>query len=171
MDEDHDHDAVSHECQCYRPRRREDYSFTVLLVPVLAGFSLPTVIIFASDSAAGKPYHHVILSLLIAATGFFLASIQLTSDVIKRDLGGMRAFLTLLGIWASVIALFLLGKAVLWQQSYGELALIILLFGGIGVGIILVYLWLKDKGKRIIAGVKRFMQWVKKKLGLEDRVM
>jgi pilus assembly protein TadC len=62
---------------------------------------------------------------------------------------------TLLGIWASVVALFLLGKAVPWQQSYGKLVLIVLLIGGIGIGIILVYLWLKENGKRIMAGIKK----------------
>lgn len=167
MGEDRDHDSEPHECHCYRRRRREDYSFTELLVPVLAGFSLPTVIIFAADNSAGKPYHDAILSLLIAATTFFLASIQLTSDVIKWDLGGVRGFLTLLGIWASVIALFLLGKSVLWQQSAGRLVLIALLVGDIGVGVIIVCLWLKKHWKQIIDGVKRFIQWVKKKLGLE----
>jgi hypothetical protein len=108
------------------------------------------------NDSTGKPYHDAILSLLIAATSFFLASIQLTSDVFKRDLGGVRAFLTLLGIWASVISLFLLGKSILWQQWYGMLVLIVLLVAGIGTGLIIIRLWLKKHGKGILDGLRGF---------------
>jgi hypothetical protein len=71
MDRDRERGAGSHECQCSYQDRRDGYSFTELLVPVLAGFTLPTIIIFASDVNAGKPYHDTILALLITATGCF----------------------------------------------------------------------------------------------------
>ena len=71
MDKDHERDAESHECHCCHQDRRDGYSFTELLVPVLAGFTLPTIIIFASDTTAGKPYHDTILAFLIVATGCF----------------------------------------------------------------------------------------------------
>ena len=55
------------------------YSYVGLIAPVLAGFSLPAIIVFASNTYPGPPSHGIILSLLVVAAGLFMASIQLTS--------------------------------------------------------------------------------------------
>jgi hypothetical protein len=126
--------------------RQVNYSFTGLIAPVLAGFSLPAIIVFASNSYPGPPSHDIILSLLVAATGFFMASIQLTSPLADkrfRHVGAGRAAFTMLGICLIALAIILLGAPAM-HRWYGILALIVIFIGGFGPAILLVVLWFQD---------------------------
>jgi hypothetical protein len=62
----------------YAPRDHADESFSRVVAPVLAGFSLPAIVSLATAAKPGQPWRDIALSCLIAATGFFLASFQLT---------------------------------------------------------------------------------------------
>ena len=86
-------------------------SLTRLVAPILAAFSLPTIISFISSKQPGQPWHDVILSLLVAATGLFMASIQLSIGTLYKrypDAGPFRALLTLVGIVLIALSLFVL---------------------------------------------------------------
>jgi MFS family permease len=97
---------------------------------VFAGFSLPAIIAFASGTYPGPPRHNIILSLLIAGAGLFMASIQLSIgpiyDKYAKTSRSLRGGLCLLGICLVAVALSVL-CAPLFQQWWSALALIVLL--------------------------------------------
>ncbi|HEY6279610.1 MAG TPA: hypothetical protein VIX86_25140, partial [Streptosporangiaceae bacterium] len=114
-------------------------SLTRLIAPIFAGFSLPTIINFASSKYPGAPWHDVVLSLLIAATGLFMASIQMsigrlyeTYDKYPR-FRSFRASLTILGIVLVALSLTFLAWPVVGRW-WIWLPLGVLLIGGIGPG-------------------------------------
>jgi hypothetical protein len=108
-------------------------SLTRLIAPVFAAFSLPTIITFVPGSYPGPAWHDAILALLLAATGLFMGSIQLSIGPLYDrypDAAEFRAFLTLLGIDCVAVSLVLLvwgavGKWWVW------LPLGVLLLGGV----------------------------------------
>jgi hypothetical protein len=126
-----------------RRRHRGNYSFTGLIAPVLAGFSLPAIIVLVSNTYPGPPSHDIILSLLVIATGLFMASIQLTSPMVDdwyEYAGSLRAGLTMLGICVVAVAFILLGAPTM-HQWYGILALIVIFIGSVVPAALLVWLW------------------------------
>jgi len=128
--------------------RPGNYSFTGLIAPVFAGFSLPTIIVFASNTYPGPPRHGIILSLLVTATGLFMASIQLTSPLVDNEFnhaGSLRAGFTILGICFIAVAIVVLGEPAM-HQWYGIAALIVILIGSIGPAVLLAVLWFQ-KGR------------------------
>jgi hypothetical protein len=123
----------------------EKYSFTGLIAPVFAGFSLSAIIIFTSNRYPGPPSHDIILSLLVIATGLFMASIQLTSRLFtSKSVGEFRAFLTALGICVVAAALILLGEPAM-HQWYGIAALIVLFIGSAVPAALMGILWCKER--------------------------
>jgi hypothetical protein len=126
--------------------RQTSYSFTGLIAPVLAGFSLPAIIVFATNTYPGPPGHDIILSLLVTATGLFMASIQLTSPLVDnryKYAGALRAALTVLGICVAAAAVILLGEPTM-HQWYGILALIAIFTGSVAPAVLLVILWFRE---------------------------
>ena len=125
--------------------RQASYSFTGLIAPVLTGFSLPAIIVFASNTYPGEPSHGIILSLLVAATGLFMASIQLTTPLVDDRYiyaGSLRSGLTMLGICLVAVAIILLGEPAM-HQWYGVLALIVIFIGSVVPTVLLVILWFR----------------------------
>jgi MFS family permease len=133
-----------------RSRQRAlDDSLTRLVTPVFAGFSLPATIIFSTMTSPGQPWHDAVLSLLVAATGLFMAGIQLSIGRLHRRydryewMRNLRAFLTILGIALVASALTLL----VWSET-GEWwvwpPLGVLLAGGFGPGIWTLYVSVSD---------------------------
>jgi hypothetical protein len=70
--------AATSVAEPYAPSEREHESYSRLVAPVLAGFSLPAIVTLATATTPGQPYRDIALSCFIAATGLFLASFQLT---------------------------------------------------------------------------------------------
>jgi len=120
-------------------------SLTRLVTPVFAGFSLPATIIFSTTTSPGQPWHDAVLSLLVSATGLFMAGIQLSIGRLHRRydryewMRNLRAFLTILGIALVASALTLL----VWSRT-GEWwvwpPLGVLVIGGFGPGIWTLYI-------------------------------
>lgn len=115
-------------------------SLTRLIAPIFAGFSLPTIINFAASDYPHPPWHAVVLSLLVAATGLFMASIQMSIGRLYEiydkypRIRSFRASLTILGIVLVALSLTflvwpLVGRWWIW------LPLGILLIGGTGPGL------------------------------------
>ena len=131
------------------PQRALDDSLTRLVTPVFAGFSLPATIIFSTMTSPGQPWHDAVLLLLVAATGLFIAGIQLSIGRLHRRydryawMRNLRAFLTILGIALVASALTLL----VWSRT-GEWwvwpPLGVLLLGGLGPGIWTLYISVAD---------------------------
>jgi hypothetical protein len=136
MDKDDEHNG-----------RSDDYSYTQLVAPIFAGFSLPAIITFASDKYPGPPWHNIILSLLVIATSLFIASIGLTSRPIKREwydaAAHLRGLLTMIGICVVAGALFALGLPAI-NQWWAPLVLSPLLIGSIVPAGIATLLWLRQ---------------------------
>src|SRR5579859_4387601 len=53
-------------------------SLTRLVAPVFAGFSLPAIVTLIAARFPGPPWRQIALSLLIASTGLFMGSLQLS---------------------------------------------------------------------------------------------
>jgi hypothetical protein len=111
-----------------------DTSFGAIVAPIFAGFSLPAITGLAVSTTPPQPWHDVALSLLISATGFFLASLQLNAASLYRRylerLRPVRAVLSYLGIIFLVAALIVLVASVAghWWVS---VALTVLALGGL----------------------------------------
>jgi hypothetical protein len=129
----------------YAPRDHADESFSRVVAPVLAGFSLPAIVSLATAAKPGQPWRDIALSCLIAATGFFLASFQLTiGSVYVRlyDWGTVRALLTATGIGLLIVALIVLVAAVA-ESGWVDIALAVLCLGGVSQ--LIVRLWLRRR--------------------------
>jgi len=139
----------------YTSKKQQDpgsESVTRLIAPIFAAFSLATIIAFASSNGSGQPWHAAILSFLTAATGLFMASIQLSigriydrhnSDLFRH----IRAGLTFTGIVCVTLALFYAVYPMI-REWWGWLAVISLLAGGIGPSIWTLYLfgpWARER--------------------------
>jgi hypothetical protein len=138
-----DYTTASPQTENQGEARQANYSFTGLIAPVLAGFSLPAIIVFASNAYPGPPSHGIILSLLVAATGLFMASIQLTSPLVDKRYkyaGSWRAGFTMLGICLIAVAIILLGEPAM-HRWYGILALIVIFIGSVAPAVLLTVLW------------------------------
>jgi MFS family permease len=152
VDKGNQHRTESDDDQSGQRQAHGADSPTRLIAPVLAGFSLPAIITFASGTYPGPPRHNIILSLLIAGAGLFMASIQLSIgpiyDKYAKTSRSLRGGFTLLGVCLVVVALFVL-CAPLFQQWWSGLALIVLLIGGILPAFLTAYLWIQEhSGKR-----------------------
>lgn len=92
-------------------RRTDDgsQSLTRLVAPVFAAFTLPAIIVFITTVKPVQPWYDVVLSLLVAATGLFMASIQFSIGTLYNTYPGagkLRAGLTLLGLVLVAASLF-----------------------------------------------------------------
>jgi hypothetical protein len=118
-------------------RKPGEESLTRLIAPIFAAFSLPTIISFTSGTYPGQPWHDVILSLLIVATGFFMAIIQLSIGPLYDKYpkaGSFRTGLTIFGIVCVTFALFFLVRPVI-DRGWLWLPSGVLLAGGVAPGI------------------------------------
>jgi hypothetical protein len=126
-----------------------DDSFSRTVAPILAGFSLPSIIVLVTT-----PTHHpfaddVVLSCLLGATGLFLAAFQLSIGQIynqhQEAWSVLRAGLSFCGIFMLVLGLTVLVTAVagVWWVTVAAV-----LFGLIGVGPILMKGQLRLKVRR-----------------------
>ena len=144
------------ECTCKTQHDPGNESVTRLIAPIFAAFSLPTIIAFASSSNSGQPWHAVILSFLVAATGLFMASIQLSIGRIydhhKSDrFRHIRAGLTFMGIVCVTLALFF-SVYLMIDEWWEWLAVGLLLIGGVGPSIWTLYLfrpWVQEKAQQL----------------------
>ena len=103
------------------------------------------------EAKPSQPWRDIALSCLIAATGFFLASFQLTiGSVYVRlyDWGTFRAVLTATGIGLLIVALIVLVAAVS-ESGWVDIALAALCLGGVSQ--LLVRSWLRLRAKRQLA--------------------
>ena len=134
--------------------RWTNYSFTGLIAPVFAGFSLPAIIVFASNTYPGPPSHGIILSLLVIAAGLFMASIQLTSPLVNdwtNYAGLLRGALTMLGVCVVAVAIILLGAPAM-HQWYGIAALIVIFIGSVAPAVLLSILLVRAYRSASAAG-------------------
>jgi hypothetical protein len=136
----------SSECVVEKQQDNGSDSVTRLIAPIFAAFSLATIIAFVSSSNSDQPWHAAILSFLAAATGLFMASIQLSigriydrhkTEVFRH----IRAGLTFTGIVGVTLALFFSVYPMI-HEWWGWLAVAFLLTGGIGPSIWTLYLFL-----------------------------
>jgi hypothetical protein len=112
-------------------------SLTRLIAPVFAAFTLPTIFAFSSSTKPGQPWHDIVLSLLIASTGLFMASIQFSIGTLYttyRNAGKFRAGLTLIGL-AFVTASLFFAVMPLIDSLWLWLPLCVLLVGGLAPGL------------------------------------
>lgn len=118
-------------------------SMSRLIAPVFAGFSLPAIIAFVSTKTPGAPWHDIVLSLLIGATGCFIASIQLSIGPLydrhktESAWSSWRAGLTIWGIILVTAGLAVLVSAAI-SDSWMIPAVIVLSAGGIMPGILIL---------------------------------
>jgi hypothetical protein len=77
--------------------------------PGIRAFTLPAIVVFITTVKPVQPWFDVVLSLLIAATGLFMASIQFSIGTLYNTYPGagkLRAGLTLLGLVLVAASLF-----------------------------------------------------------------
>jgi hypothetical protein len=139
---------------CKGKHRPDDgsQSLTRLIAPVFAAFTLPTIFAFSTSTKPGPPWHDIVLSLLIAATGLFMASIQFSIGTLYDTYpkaGKFRAGLTLVGLAFVTASLFfavmpLIDSAWLWPP------LCILLVGGLAPGVWILRLESPGWGRRFL---------------------
>jgi MFS family permease len=134
-------DSLAQEGGSAQPRAE---SLTRLIAPIFAGFSLPTIFVFVASGYPSPPWHDVVLSLLLTATGLFMASIQLSIGRLNDNYGRylkfrqFRAYLTITGIVAIAFALtFLVCSQISGWWIWLPLA--VLLLGGIGPGAVMLF--------------------------------
>jgi MFS family permease len=140
------------ECTSKKQQDPGNESVTRLIAPIFAAFSLATIIAFVSSNNSGQPWHAAILSFLTAATGLFMASIQLSIGRIydrhkTERFRHIRAGLTFMGIVCVTLALFFSVYPMI-HEWWGWLAVGFLLVGGIGPSIWTLYLfrpWLRRR--------------------------
>lgn len=134
----------------YVPTEPEHESYSRVVAPVLAGFSLPAIVSLATGTTPGQPYRDISLACFITATGFFLISFQLTIGRVYRQLyswGKLRAGLTFAGILLLVTALMVLAAAVS-DHWWMDFALAALGLGGLTQVFALGWLTLKSSISR-----------------------
>ncbi len=126
-------------------------SLTRLIAPIFAGFSLPTIFVFVHSGYPSPRWHDAVLSLLLAATGLFMASIQLSIGRLNDRYGKsvafrqFRAYLTVIGIVAVAFALTFLACAEV-SGWWIWLPLGVLLLGGVGPGAVMLFVKDPDFG-------------------------
>lgn len=146
------------ECMSNKQQDPGSESVTRLIAPIFAAFSLATIIAFVSSNNSGQPWHLAILAFLTAATGLFMASIQLSIgriyDLHKTEgFRHIRAGLTFTGIVCVTLALFFSVYPMI-HEWWGWLAVGSLLGGGIGPSIWTLYLfrpWTEEKAQPVKA--------------------
>lgn len=130
----------------YRPSDPQQDSYSRIVAPVLAGFTLPTIVILATSKDAQTTNQGIALACFIAATGCFMASFQLTIGWVYTEvhgLGRFRAGLTFLGIALLVVALVVL-VADLPGHWWADVALAILVLGALTSGFTQAWRWVKQ---------------------------
>ena len=117
-------------------------SLTRLIAPVFAAFTLTAIATFSSNTTLGQPWHDIVLSLLIAATGLFAASIQFSIGTLYErypNLGKFRAGLTLVGLAFVTASLFFAIRPAI-DSLWLWLPLSVLLVGGLIPGLWILWL-------------------------------
>lgn len=126
------------------PAQSGPESLTRLIAPIFAVFSLPTIFVYVASDHPRSRWHDAVLSLLLVATGLFMASLQLSIGRLHDRYGKsikflrFRAYLTIIGIVVITLALtFLVCSQVggwwIW------LPLAVLLIGGLGPGAVMLF--------------------------------
>lgn len=138
------------------PVDRGDESFSRLVAPLLAGFSLPTMVGLVASPSPGQPWKDLALACLIAASGLFLAGYQLSIGSLyeryREPLGDLRAGLSFAGIVLLTVALItIIGAATAHWWVTAALAV----FAAGGVLPILLRAWLHLSGRGSLDRVAR----------------
>jgi hypothetical protein len=137
------HEAAKQVAEPYTPSEGEHESYSRVVAPVLAGFSLPAIVTLATATTPVQPYYDIALSFFITATGLFLISFQLTIGGVYIRLynwGKLRVGLTFFGVVFLVAAVMVLVAAAI-EYWWMYLALAALGLGGLAGALAL--LWLK----------------------------
>jgi hypothetical protein len=114
----------------------QEESFSAVVAPVLAGFTLAAITALATATSMKpvQPWRDLALSYMIMATGFFLASLQLSAGDLyrshRKDWSTGRASLTFAGIVLLAAALIVLVAAVA-DNWWVNVALAVLGLGGL----------------------------------------
>jgi hypothetical protein len=118
----------------YRPSDPQQDSYSRIVAPLLAGFTLPTIVILATlPNDSRTTYQGIALACFVAATGCFLASFQLTIGWVYNEvhgLGWFRGRLTFAGTLLLVAALMVL-VAAMPGHWWMDAALAILVLGAL----------------------------------------
>ena len=142
------YDEARKKVAAYRPSDPQQDSYSRILAPLLAGFTLPTIVILATlpkDSQSTN--QSIALACFIAATGCFMASFQLTIGWVYTEvfgLGKFRAGLTFAGIALLVVALMVL-VAAMPSHWWADAALGILVLGALTSAFTQAWRWLHAK--------------------------
>ena len=118
----------------FRTSDPQQDSYSRIVAPLLAGFTLPTIVILATlPENPQTTFQNIALACFIAATGCFMASFQLTIGWVYTEvfgLGRYRAKLTFVGIVLLVVALMVL-VAAMPGHWWTDVALGILVLGAL----------------------------------------
>jgi hypothetical protein len=141
------HDKARKTAVAYRPSDAQQDSYSRIVAPLLAGFTLPTIVILATTPEDSQTtYQNIALACFIAATGCFMASFQLTIGWVYTDvygLGRFRAGLTFAGIVLLVVALMVL-VAAMPGHWWADVALAILALGALTSLFSQAWRWVKS---------------------------
>jgi hypothetical protein len=124
--------------------------FSLVVGPVLAAFTLPTIALIATTTP--PPSHrNVVLSFLVVSTGLLLASFQLAVGRLFRDTpgwGAVRATLAFAGLISLATGLIVLAWPSSKAADWVFLALLVLAAGVLVPIAMNVYQWAKALRKR-----------------------
>jgi hypothetical protein len=152
------YDEARKTAAAYRPSDPQQDSYSRLVAPLLAGFSLPTIVILATLPKDSQTTHQgIALACFIAATGCFMASFQLTIGWVYTEvygLGRFRGGLTFAGIVLLVVALMVL-VAAMPGHWWADVALGILVLGALTSAISQAWRWVKSGKANVLTAAFR----------------
>ena len=124
--------------------------FSLVVGPVLAAFTLPTIALIATSTPAPS-HRNAILSFFVASTGLLLASFQLAVGRLFRDTpgwGAVRAILAFAGLISLATGLIVLAWPSSKMADWVLLALFVLAAGVLVPIAMNMYQWAKARRKR-----------------------
>lgn len=126
-----------------------DSSLTRLVAPVFAGFSLPAIVTLIAARFPGSPWRQIALSLLLASTGLFMASLQLSIGRLQqrydsKSAQDFRGGLSVAGIVLVAAALGCLVWAAV-HSAWLVLPFAVLFAGGVVPALGMIILLVRDK--------------------------
>jgi len=121
----------------------DDKSFSRIVAPLLAGFSVPAIISLAASNSPAQPWRDITLAFMATATGLFLAAFQLAIGSVytyfHQSWGYARAAISFSGI-AFLVAALIVVIASTVDRWWIVFPLLLLFLGGIGPVVVRVWL-------------------------------
>jgi hypothetical protein len=121
-----------------------DSSLTRLVAPIFASFSLPSIVTLIAAHSPSLPWREAALSLLIASTGLFMASVQLTIGRLQKRFDSQKAQDFRGGLSVAGIVLVAAALACLvWptvRSTWLILPLAVLFAGGVVPAVVMIIL-------------------------------